>query len=143
MGGRMGKTVCIGFILLFWGISMECRAQTVKISQAEWRLDLLFDEVEAQTGKLTLFSNDELDVYRTVELEIRDYALEELYAYLLRDTELEFAVLDDYVVIRPRTGEKEVTMRRVSSSSRSPSRMVFLIGLMRVTNMGLPRGRKA
>ena len=116
MGCRMGKTVCIGFILLFWGFSMESRAQTVKISQEEWRLDFLFDEVEAQTGKLTLFSNDELDVYRTVKLEIRDYALEELYAYLLRDTELEFVVMDDYVVIRPRTGKKEVAMRRVSGA---------------------------
>ena len=105
--------VCAWLVSLFLGISKESCAQTVKITQTEWRLDLLFDEVEAQTGMLTLFSNDELNVYQTVTLEMRDYTLEELYTYLLRDTKLTFAMMDGYVVIRLKSGDERIDVRRV------------------------------
>lgn len=109
---RWAIWIC-GFIFV-GGFSLESGAQTVQISKEEYVLDELFDEVEAQTGKLTLFSNDELDEGETVRLEIREYALEELYACVLQGKPLEFAVLENYVVIRPIGREDECSVTVVT-----------------------------
>ena len=73
----------------------------VKITQQTQTLAMVFDEVEQQTGMLTLFSNNELDMERVVTLEVREYTLEELYKRVLEETNLEFEILKNYIVIRP------------------------------------------
>ena len=88
-------------IVLIFFVSEKGTAQTVKVVKPVQTLRMLFDEVEQQTGMLTLFSNNELDMYREVKLEVRDYALKELYEHILTGTGLEFEILSHYVVIRP------------------------------------------
>ena len=89
-------TVCI-----VCQLSAESLAQTVKLKEQTLKLKSIFEQVEAQTGKFTLFSNNELDMNRAVKLDRREFTLEELYRLLLRDTKLEFEITRDYVVIRP------------------------------------------
>lgn len=88
-------------IVLVFGVLGKGTAQTVKMTDSVQTLRMVFDEVEQQTGMLTLFSNNELDMYREVKLESREYTLKELYEYLLKGTGLEFEILNHYVVIRP------------------------------------------
>ncbi|WP_018335958.1 SusC/RagA family TonB-linked outer membrane protein [Butyricimonas synergistica] len=88
-------------IVLVFGVLGKGTAQTVKMTDSVQTLRMVFDEVEQQTGMLTLFSNNELDMHREVKLESREYTLKELYEYLLKGTGLEFEILNHYVVIRP------------------------------------------
>lgn len=112
-------------IVLIFGMSGKGTAQTVKITDPVQTLRMVFDEVEQQTGMLTLFSNNELDMYREVKLESREYTLKELYEYLLKGTGLEFEVLNHYVVIRParrksEEGEMQEIRGRVSDERGEP-----------------------
>ena len=104
-----------GFMLI-GGFSLEGHAQTVRVEKETYTLDELFDEVELQTGKLTLFSNDELDVGDTLRLEIKEYTLEELYLRVVEGRRLEFAVLENYVVIRPLLREGTYLARPVTGT---------------------------
>lgn len=90
------------FVIIFvFCVASKGVAQTVKITRQTQTLAMVFDEVEQQTGMLTLFSNNELDMERVVALEVREYALEELYRCMLEGTNLEFEILKSYIVIRP------------------------------------------
>ena len=102
----MRWTLVWAIVLIFW-VSEEGTAQTVKITRPVQTLSMVFDEVEQQTSMLTLFSNNELDMYREVTLELREYTLKELYDYLLKGTGLEFEILNSYIVIRPVHAGKE------------------------------------
>lgn len=101
-------------IVLVFGVLEKGTAQTVKMKESVQTLRVVFDEVEQQTGMLTLFSNNELDMHREVKLESREYTLEELYKYLLKGTDLEFEIFNHYVVIRPvRRKKEEAKMREI------------------------------
>lgn len=76
-------------------------AQTVKIKGKVLTLKAVFEQVEVQTGKFTLFSNNELDMRQTVKLQPRSYTLEELYGLILKNTNLKFEIEKKCIVIRP------------------------------------------
>ncbi len=102
----MKWTLVWSIILVCW-VSGRGTAQTVKVTEPVQTLKEVFDLVELQTGMLTLFSNNELDMFREVRLEVREYALKELYESLLKGTNLEFEIFNSYVVIRPVLSRKE------------------------------------
>ena len=91
-------------MLLTVGIVMQLSAtgfaQSVKMTGGEQTLKAIFEQVEQQTGKVTLFSNNELDMNKTVELEAGVISLENLYSRLLQGMGLSFEITDMYVVIR-------------------------------------------
>lgn len=83
-------------------------AQTVQVKSSSSTLRSIFDEVERQTGKITLFSNNELDMNRKVNLETGKFSVEDLYRKILDGTQLNFLVEKEYIVIRkkePLTGK--------------------------------------
>lgn len=101
--------LCVVFMLgTFLQLSATGIAQTVQLRKSTYTLKAIFDEVERQTGKITLFSNNELDMNRTVKPESTDYAVKDLYRWLLRDTDLKLQIEKDYIVIQRRTDEKNI-----------------------------------
>ena len=85
---------------LVFQLSATGFAQSVRMTGGEQTLKAVFEQVEKQTGKITLFSNNELDMNKTVRLEAKSFTLEDLYSQLLRGMGLTFEITDGYVVIR-------------------------------------------
>ena len=93
--------LCIVFMLgAVLQLSAAGFAQTIQLKGTSSTLKSVFDEVERQTGKITLFSNNELDMTRKVRLEPGKCTLESLYHKILEGTNLEFVVGEEYIVIK-------------------------------------------
>ena len=99
---------------LVFQLSATGFAQSVRMTGGEQTLKAVFGQVEKQTGKITLFSNNELDMNKTVRLEAKSFTLEDLYSQLLRGMGLTFEITDGYVVIR-KVDEKSVKDEDVKS----------------------------
>lgn len=98
---------CVVFMLgMTLQLSATSNAQTVKLKDASLTLRTLFEEVERQTGKVTLFSNNELDMNRKVYLSAGKYSIEELYQKSLEGTKLIVMIENQYIVIK-RTDEQD------------------------------------
>lgn len=84
----------------------------------------IFNQVETQTGLITVFSNNELDMKTKVRLLLSDYSLTDLYAFILKGTDLEYEISEKYVVIRiahkRSGGEKRKIQGLVTDASNSP-----------------------
>lgn len=94
-------------------LSATTLAQSVKLKEQSQTLKGIFEQVETQTGKFTLFSNNELNVNRPVKLSRQDFTLEELYREILRGTNLEFEITKQYVVIRPAVTVAKDSVRKM------------------------------
>ena len=104
------RTNLLSCFLLIVFIPAVC-AQSVRLEQRKLSLQNVFKQVEKQTGKLTLFSNDELDMNKVIQFEKELFTLNELYTKVLEGSELKFKVTDKYVVIHPRDALVEVVKR--------------------------------
>lgn len=107
-GRRIFQIVPLCMILivgLMLALSATGIAQTVLLKGATFTSKALFDEVERQTDKITLFSNNELDMNRKVKFEAGSYQVNELYQKILKGTNLEMQLKGDYIVIK-KTDEK-------------------------------------
>lgn len=82
-------------------VSANVSAQVVHLQAREHTLQAIFNEVEKQAGLLTFFSNNELDMRRTVRLQKKDFTIKELYQVILEGTQLQAEIINNYVVIRP------------------------------------------
>ncbi|MCR9012327.1 SusC/RagA family TonB-linked outer membrane protein [Gabonibacter chumensis] len=103
-GRKFGRVMRLIFLLtvgICFQLSATTMAQTVKIKGKVLTLKAVFEQVEVQTGKFTLFSNNELDMRQTVKLQPRSYTLEELYGLILKNTNLKFEIEKKCIVIRP------------------------------------------
>lgn len=97
---------CVVFMLgMSLHLSATTNAQIVKVKNSTLTFRALFEEVERQTGKITLFSNDELDMNQKIKLTAGEYAVEELYRKSLAGSQLNAFVEKEYIVIR-RNSEK-------------------------------------
>lgn len=94
---RLVLLFTVGIVLQ---VSAASFAQTVRMTGKQQSLKAIFEQVEQQTGKVTLFSNNELDMNKVVRVETGNFTLENLYSTLLRGTNLTFEITDNYVVIR-------------------------------------------
>ena len=89
-------------------VSATSLAQSVKLKERTQTLESIFKQVETQTGKFTLYSNNELNMNRVVKLDRESFTLEELYRMILKGTNLEFVITPEYVVVRPaRAGARD------------------------------------
>jgi TonB-linked SusC/RagA family outer membrane protein len=88
--------------------------KTITLSSRTLTLREIFSQVEKQTGLITVFSNNELDMTDTIKLESIHYKLKDLYTYILKNTNLEFDISEKYIVIkpRPRHPEKDGNQKR-------------------------------
>ncbi len=108
---KMLLAMRISVILLFgcfMQISASTWAQKVNVRDAKTTYKELFQEVERQTGLITILSNDEMDINDEIEVEAGTVELQELYTDILKEANMEFRMVDDYIVIRP--AEKPVIM---------------------------------
>lgn len=107
---------CVIFMLgAVLQLSAAGYAQTVELKTSVSTLKAVFEEVERQTGKITLFSNNEVDMNRKVELMHGKYSIEELYRKTLEGTKLDFLIEKEYIVIR----RKEETREKVLAVPQS------------------------
>lgn len=97
---RIMRLMMLFTVGLVFQLSATGFAQSVRMTGGEQTLKAVFEQVEKQTGKITLFSNNELDMNKTVRLEAKSFTLEDLYSQLLRGMGLTFEITDGYVVIR-------------------------------------------
>ncbi|KIO43483.1 SusC/RagA family TonB-linked outer membrane protein [Sanguibacteroides justesenii] len=103
-GKKLWRAMRLTFLLtvcIFFQLSASSVAQTVKLKGKTLTLKVIFEQVEKQTGKFTLFSNNELDMHRSVELKSQVFTLEELYDLILKNTNLKFEIEKHCIVIRP------------------------------------------
>ena len=87
-------------------LSAHEQSKTVNLSERSSSLKAIFDQVEQQTGMITLFSNNELSMEKKVNVNKSSYTLEELYTAVLQGTQMEFEIKDPYIVIKPIRQEK-------------------------------------
>ena len=111
---RIMRLMMLFTVGLVFQLSATGFAQSVRMTGGEQTLRAVFEQVEKQTGKITLFSNNELDMNKTVRLEAKSFTLEDLYSQLLRGMGLTFEITDGYVVIR-KDDEKSVKDEDVKS----------------------------
>ncbi|OJU56036.1 MAG: hypothetical protein BGN96_15090 [Bacteroidales bacterium 45-6] len=92
------------FLLLLLGISMPGfaadRNKKVQLPAKIMTIKEIFAQVEKQTGLVTVYSNDELDMSQTVNLNSSSYSLDDLYQLVLRDKELRYEISEKYIVIK-------------------------------------------
>lgn len=82
-------------------VSANISAQVVHLKKQEHTLKAIFEEVEKQAGLLTFFSNNELNMYRKVQIRKPDFTVKELYDFILKGTRLQAEITGAYVIIRP------------------------------------------
>lgn len=99
------------------GAFAQNRSNSVKITTSNPSLKTVFSEVEKQTGYITMFSNDELDMYKTVTLTKQDYTLNELYSFILKGLNVEYEITKDYIVIRPQGNKPKTPLKKLFSVS--------------------------
>lgn len=92
-------------------VSATSLAQSVKLKERTQTLESIFKQVETQTGKFTLYSNNELNMNRVVKLDRESFTLEELFRMILKGTNLEFVITPEYVVVRPARVEARDSVR--------------------------------
>lgn len=100
-------------ILFLFGVLFQLSAATlgqqkVEIRQTRITFKEVLEEIERQTGIITVFSNDEMDMDKVVKLKPGKAELTEVYQMMLEGTNLEYRVVDDYVVIKPRSSQLQV-----------------------------------
>ena len=103
---KMLVTMRISVVLLFgvlFQVSASSLAQRVYVKESKTTYIKLFKEVERQTGIITILSNDEMDINQELEISEMSVELRELYAHILKGKNMEFRLVDDYLVIRPTT----------------------------------------
>lgn len=112
------KKLCIAVLLSLF--SFGGWAQSVHIKDAKTTYKRLFKEVEKQTGIITIFSNNEVDMNQAIQLNPGEYEVRVLYQEMLKKQPFTFRLEGKYVVIKPGatqpvTGKKEipVVMRKV------------------------------
>ena len=86
---------------IFLQVSAASWAQKINVREAKTTYKELFKEVERQTGLITILSNDEMDINQEVEVTEGTVDLMDLYEQILKDANMEFRLVDEYVVIRP------------------------------------------
>ncbi len=104
ISGKMLRVTQFVFFLtlgLTLQVSAHTSAQVVHLKEQEHTLKALFEEVEKQAGLLTFFSNNELDMYRKVQIEKANFTVKELYDLILKGTHLQAEITSTYVIIRP------------------------------------------
>lgn len=94
------RLVLLFTVGIMFQVSAAGLAQTVKMTGKQQTLKAIFEQVEQQTGKVTLFSNNELNMNKVVKLNAGKFTLEELYRQVLQGTNLGFEISETYVVIR-------------------------------------------
>jgi TonB-linked SusC/RagA family outer membrane protein len=91
-------------MLMFFGAQVETqaadRSKVVNFAKQTITLKEVFAQVEKQTGLITVFSNNELDMAKVVKLPAAQFKLDDLYSLILKNTNLEYEISDKYVVIR-------------------------------------------
>ncbi|MBR8536693.1 SusC/RagA family TonB-linked outer membrane protein [Carboxylicivirga sediminis] len=92
-------------VILLFGVLLQVSAaswaQKVDVSEAQTTYKELFQEVERQTGLITILSNDEMDINKEVVVKEGTFELKELYRQVLEDADMEFRIVDGYIVIKP------------------------------------------
>jgi hypothetical protein len=88
--------------------------KVIQLSSRTLTLHEIFSQVEKQTGLITVFSNNELNMADTVKLESVQYKLKDLYTYILKNTKLDFDISEKYIVIkaRPRYSANDGNQKR-------------------------------
>lgn len=109
------KLLVLSFMMIAIVTSAQNRSNTVKITIQNPSLKTIFYEVEKQTGYITMYSNNELDMNKTVTLNKQDFTLNELYTYILKGLNLEFEITKDYIVIRPEDNKSKTPLRKIFS----------------------------
>lgn len=102
-GRKTLKVMRLCFIFTFitvLDLSAVTKAQTIQLKSTAYTLKVLFNEVERQSGKVTLFSNNELDMNREAGVSAGAWTIEELYRKVLTGTDLRFQIEKDYIVIK-------------------------------------------
>lgn len=94
------RLVLLFTVGIMFQVSAAGLAQTVKMTGKQQTLKAIFEQVEQQTGKVTLFSNNELNMNKVVKLNAGKFTLEELYRQVLQGTNLGFEISETYVIIR-------------------------------------------
>ncbi len=96
-------TALVSVMLLLGSINLFAAGdtqQTVKIEQEQTTMRQLFKEIEKQTGIITILSNEDIDLGRTVEVETGLVDVEHLYKQVLNQENLEFKRIGDYIIIK-------------------------------------------
>lgn len=97
---RKGRLLSRSYLLLFLlFISFSAYSQNVQIKSSEMSVLDIFKTVKDQTGIITVFSNDELDAGKKIQLKVQTYDLKALYSTILKDENLDFSISDKYVTI--------------------------------------------
>lgn len=105
------------FALCIFGNILTSEAQTVRLKSTTATFKSVFDQVEQQTGLITLFSNNELNQNRELKLSSSVFDLKQLYDEIIGKTNLEYVVSEKYIVIRT----KKRTLSKSNNSTSSPS----------------------
>lgn len=104
ISGKTLRAIQIVFFLTLgftFQVSANISAQVVHLKEQEHTLKAIFEEVEKQAGLLTFFSNNELNMYRKVQIEKPSFTVKELYDFILKGTHLQAEITSTYVIIRP------------------------------------------
>ncbi len=94
---RLVVLFTIGFI---FQVTASISPWSIKINTGKQTIKVIFEQVEKQTGKITLFSNNELKIDKVIDINVENQTLEELYSTILQDSNLEYEITEKYIVIR-------------------------------------------
>jgi len=128
LGRKWQLVMRISIVLLFgifFQVSASGWAQKVKINQTKTTYKALFKEIERQTGMITIFSNDEIDMNEKVVLNQNELDLAELFDVLFEGTNLDYRIVDEYIVVKPVT---DITKRTTPVTTQQTQQKVTVKG---------------
>lgn len=109
LAARLKLTMLLSVIIVFPLTAGNAAAQkNVSLSLKDVTLEQFFDQIRRQTGDIIMFSDDEVDIRRTVSVEARNEEVARVLDRVLRGMNLGHRVVDDYILIY-RTGSQAQT----------------------------------
>ncbi|MBS2212645.1 SusC/RagA family TonB-linked outer membrane protein [Carboxylicivirga mesophila] len=125
---KMLLAMRISVVLLF-GVFLQVSAagwaQKVDMKETKTTYRELFQEVERQTGLITILSNDEMDINQEVNVQEGTFELKELYQQVLTDAGMEFRLVDGYIVIKP--AQKTIFIEEVTQQESKTVLQGFIV----------------
>lgn len=71
----------------------------IKLTRQTASLQAIFNQVEQQTGLITMFSNDIVDAEKEVTIKKKEISIDELYTTILSGTKLGYEIKGKYILI--------------------------------------------
>ncbi len=98
---RMIATVVTLFISSVISVTYAISQQNVYIASRQQKVEIIFEEINNQTGLTVIYNNDRLNKDKVISLPENKMELNDLMSCVLKDEALNYEINSDYIIVKP------------------------------------------